>query len=767
MKRRYREIKEKIGALSLLWILVCGALFCAGCGREQEKQEETAGTGRYTEEELELPGTGYTGMYPLEDGGYALYGAGLVVQAVEEDGTLRENHYTLWRNAVKGLFRSESSDVHAVSPAGDLVFAYLPAHTAAEYETMSDEELFRGGYLYVDAKGNRRVLKVSGEGFGKTANLEYFAFAPDGALYASDDTGKVYSVDTESGDLAFLFQAGGTVTEMGFLGNRLIGLDGERAWLYDRGEGKLLEQNELLDEFVSSHQAGAKPVILCPGEEENILYLGCRSGLYRYVWEGSVIEQIADGQFLTFGNSYYTPQSMQYLGDGRFRVFFNQNRLVECYYDETLPAEMEKTLTIYSLKEDSRIRYAAQIFQKSHPEALVKVETGAEGDNAVSGEDALKSLNTSLLAGEGPDLMVLDGMDIEQYAKKGVLMPLDDILEPYLEQELLYENIVDGMRMTETDQVYAVPMTVMLPAWEGEQAFFEGEDSLEALVEGARAAREKHQEGALLWIRDEKDLMSQLIFTSLPAWTDENGSLDQEKLRKFFEAAKELWDLNASGMTEEDWETLAEVYSAAEGYTDENLRLLMGSIWGVTDEKHIWVMLGMIRDVGRYESVWLNEWNTSKYEIKSGVENWTCGFYLGQAPRVFVGQSIVGICQKAREPELAQEFFELLLSDEIMNKWWMKPGLPVSRAALAYALDVNNLEWYQYLGLEETVESRAVTWPPEEQRQKLQDMMASYQSGTSLEEIVQEVGIQVLKETLSPEEGAAEVAKRMAIEMEE
>ena len=90
-----------------------------------------------------------------------------------------------------------------------------------------------------------------------------------------------------------------------------------------------------------------------------------------------------------------------------------------------------------------------------------------DGDNALSREDALKNLNTRLLAGEAPDVIMLDEMDIEQYAEKGVLRELDGILQLYLEDGILYQNIVEGMRMTQKDKIYCVPTMIYLPLWLG------------------------------------------------------------------------------------------------------------------------------------------------------------------------------------------------------------------------------------------------------------------------------------------------------------
>lgn len=196
------------------------------------------------------------------------------------------------------------------------------------------------------------------------------------------------------------------------------------------------------------------------GGNTQVLYIACRTGLYRYIWGGSVIEQIADGQMTALGDTQRSPRALQVLDNGEFRVMFSGNYMVEMYYDETLPARPSKELTVYSLEEIGWIRYAGQLFQKEHPDVLVRYETGMDGDNAVGREDALKNLNTRLLAGDVPDVIVMDQMDIEQYADKGVLRELDGILQPYLDEGILYRNIVEGMRMTEKNKIYSVPMMV-------------------------------------------------------------------------------------------------------------------------------------------------------------------------------------------------------------------------------------------------------------------------------------------------------------------
>lgn len=759
MKRKGKKVYScyvRIYAVVLAVLAVC---FYTGCGKEEE--EKDSAMGRYAERELELPGAGYSEAYLLEDGGCVLGGEKKDVQILSAEGT---------EKTVNGLWRSNTNInaeiVRALSPAGGMLLAYFPVLSSREYEKLPDEELLEYAYLYIDELGNKHALAPSGEGYAAGTNLEFFAFAPDGKLYASDGGGAVFCMDTESGALRFLFQADSKITEFGFMGNVLIALDTSRAWLYDLDKMALQNANEVLDEFVASHQVKGKSIVLCSGgEEEEILYLGCQTGLYQYVWDGALIEQIADGQLLSFGNSYYTPSAMQALEGGTFRVFFTPGRLVELYYDDTLPSSPDQTLNVYSLEEDARIRYAAQLFQKNHPEVLVKYETGMDGDNAVSREDALKNLNTRLLAGEVPDILVLDGMDIEQYAQKGVLKSLDTLLEPYLEEKLLYENIAEGMRMTDEEHIYALPLTVQIPTWLGERSYMEGESSLEDIVAAYEQARADHPQGALLPVRGEEDFVKKMIFTSLPVWTDEDGSLVQEKLTEFFTALKSIWELNDQGMTEDEWNLLRKYYAKEKGW--DMVYPELGDLdW---DNDRIWIDMARIRDVGLLNILVNTDiviYN-GDYGLGKTIDVWF-GSLNGQAQNIFWAQSIIGICEKAKEPELAEEFYELLLSYELMNKWWMKQGFPINRAAMKWALDPENNEFEQYKGIQDRDKEH---WITEEVQQQFLNMIEAastfYQPGTVLEELAADTGIRVCKGDLTPEQGAAEVASRMAIEMEE
>ena len=765
-------MKKKVRVLLFIMVCVMCAAF-SGCGGSQE---EEIPMGRYADREVKLPPGTFDYMHPCPDGSYYLYGLDTELTYVDAQGGSKAKDRGWEKNA----------NIHVkyevgVADNGAAVFAYAPRF-------WNDEELearWLSGdicylYFYVDEKGEKHALEPHGEGYQKGTNLNTFAFSPEGELYAASDHA-VYRVNVETGEVESLFATEKQVKSMVFTGDVMLAADDGKAYFYDRAEGKLLDGNGALDVFLSSHSTGGLVMALGDRENEQILYMGCRTGLYRYIWGGSVIEQIADGQMTALGDTQRSPRALQVLDNGAFRVMFSGNYMVEMYYDETLPARPAKELTVYSLEENGWIRYAGQLFQKEHPDVLVRYETGMDGDNAVSREDALRNLNTRLLAGDVPDVIVMDQMDIEQYADKGVLRELDGILQPYLDDGILYQNIVEGMRMTEKNKIYSVPMMVYLPLWLGEKMYLDGEDSLEDIVAGMEKARQKHPEGAILYTLYPKDVLLQTMPVCLPAWTGEDGSLDVEKLTAYYQAVRRMWEIDCAGFDDagrEAWQK-----NNMEWYAPEDMDMAdIGFNFQYAAQQNFgetWLQLGflMTPQVGM-TGIHVTKANmAADWQEKELEDAVAYDAYTGQADNVYWARTIVGLCEQGKEPELAEAYMNLLLSDPMMRKWWLdKPrnrsGLTIRKDSLGDILDIDNIEFGQTMGFKDpTGVNHPNFWPTEEEKQWLYQMMEDasccYRPGTMLEECAMEVGVRVLEGELTPEEGAKEVERKMAIAMEE
>ncbi len=677
---------------------------------------------------------------------------------MEENGNIKEIVPALKR---KNAINSEIS--RAISAVGELFLSYYPIYTENQAKNMKEEDWFVQEYMYIDENGKKQNLKLYGDGFDTYENLEYFAFVKDGSLYACDSNGSVFEVDLNESSLDYLFQADETITEFCLYKNMLLAVSADQVWIYDLQKNELLQNSEILNEFIRSHQMSSKSIVLCSDAEQGIIYIGCHSGIYQYIWDGSVIEQIVDGQYLSFGDASLTPVMLQVTGEKEFRVFFDADYFAEIYFDENLATVPEEVLTIYSLNENERIRYAARLFQKRNSNVYVRYDTALHGDNAVSKEDALKNLNTELLADEGPDILILDGMDILQYMKKGVLKSLDEVIDPYTEEDALYTNIVEAMRITADKKIYALPLTFYIPIWESDRRYLGDAKNLEDIAEGIALAREEHPGFPILWSCNEEQLLDKFIFTSFPAWTKEDGEIDVEALEEFFVLIKDIWDSHIVGISEEEIELLAHEDSQSKG---TNRMLTSLGVYSSLGSERIWADFGYIRSVEDYMFTCLDVSNINKYGTKDMDAMF--GPYQGQAKNVFWGNSIAAICESTKNETLATEFFELLLSEEMMDQWWLENGFPIRKDSLVNSLDIRNNQYEQYIGVADRDE---ITWVTEENQQILLHMIEQlevfYQPGSALEKVVKETGVLICKGEISPQQGAQEVLRRMKIQMEE
>lgn len=85
-------------------------------------------------------------------------------------------------------------------------------------------------------------------------------------------------------------------------------------------------------------------------------------------------------------------------------------------------------LKIYSLKENSMIRSSLAFFRREHTDISINYTVGYTGEDGFSVSDAIRKLNTEIMADEGPDIIVLDNLPVEEYISKGVLEPVTDIV---------------------------------------------------------------------------------------------------------------------------------------------------------------------------------------------------------------------------------------------------------------------------------------------------------------------------------------------------
>ena len=178
------------------------------------------------------------------------------------------------------------------------------------------------------------------------------------------------------------------------------------------------------------------------GEQGDVIYFACSGGLYRHVLGGTAVEQIVDGNLSSMGDPKMFLAGLAVLPDNEFAVLYTNGKMYRYTYDPDVPTVPEEQVSVYSLNENYAIRQAVSLFQKQHPETYVRYEVGLNTGSGMTSEDAIKNLNTRIMSGSGPDLLVLDGLPRRSYEEKGVLMELSEIAAGMSGEEELFSNLV-------------------------------------------------------------------------------------------------------------------------------------------------------------------------------------------------------------------------------------------------------------------------------------------------------------------------------------
>lgn len=801
---------KKTAVNKTLALFLSAALLFAGCGKtggEQESVGDMAGDGdktmgRYVEEEIgrpeEMERNG--GIVRLADGTLQIFDFNQGPFVSQDEGKTWTKKYDDWSGMVgEGYFMNAAA---AKDGSLFLVYSTYDAVSSEEGEEASQEEVSDAErseqpdteptetedtevqveesdmftidchYMFVSPEGETReiMLPFDMDNYELITNCWY---TPDGRLLASQG-GAIYEINQEDGSLTVLFETDGDADTACFSDTQMVAFTNTKAYRFDLVKGELLEQDEELDKFISGlTNNGEKGVYWTSGnysflvamDKDNTLYLACQDGLYQCT-AGESPKQLLQGTLCSMGDPSNGKYGMLVEDGPVFLVLFSSG-LSRFTYDETMPATPDKELKVYSLKKDQTLQQAVSAYQKAHQDVFVKYEVGMSGENGLTAEDAIKALNTEIMAGNGPDVIMLDGLPIESYLAKGMLADLSENLKAVEEKEEFFDNIT---RVYEEDgKIYAIPTRFRIPLLMGNEEFVSNIQDLSSLSAVMEEMREKNPEGSILSAYTPEILLKMLAIASEPTWSKEDGNLQEETVKEFLTQAKKIYDNEISGISDSEKE---EFLNSVRGSDDSS---------GTAEETALdisWSILNFLTKsqaqlaIGASQQVSLDFTNViSVPRVKPEVVYKPLSL---QAENVFQAESIVGVSAKAAEPEMAREFVEMLLSYNVMSM--QQEPYPVNAASFdsLFDTDMEGDGAFGSMGISKddgSVATLDLYWPNEEEQKGLEQMVRSlktpYLPGSPIEQAILEAGVSVLEGNMSVDEGVAQIKQKIQLYLSE
>lgn len=409
------------------------------------------------------------------------------------------------------------------------------------------------------------------------------------------------------------------------------------------------ENEKVLRDFLNGSEGGAGDLtnIILPGVSDHALYFVNESGVYRYQTEGTIVEKIFNGSYGQMSNPAVFLTMGAALDKDNLYLSDTEGKIIRYVYDPDAAASPEKSLSVYALYDDRAVRQAISVFQTRNPDVLVEFEAGITGENAVTRTDALKTLNTSIMAGDGPDILLLDGMPIESYMEKGLLEDMTDVVEKVDQSDGLFKNVISCYQ--KKDEYLVVPTHFTVPVLMADYGFLSQTQSLGDLAdELEKYDRDNPDAGPFMGNIDSSNLLLILMPASSSAWVSQDGALNGEELEQFFTDAKRIQDTRQSGESSEYPAEETEFFNQASFMTSSEF---MATESGLTDSG---MYLANVRN------------GMDLCALVSRIKMVPDGGYEaapGQSEENYIPMSPIGISAKSTKKELAKEFCSFLLED--------------------------------------------------------------------------------------------------------
>lgn len=671
----------------MLAFLLCGTVtlgLLAGCSAKEEKKADKGDKketkGGYVEEEMEGPWTeeeSYLGSFLNEKKKLEIYTQAVegteqkVYSYVHQGGSDWEKQEEAWAEEKLAdgtypvyLLQGEDKNVYlmtsgeadeaeaAASAEGELMLPpqpwYLYRHTG-EGETQEvpveclDMEYQKqsGGFFpyYLGVTQNGDIALV---GAGSSNIVLY-----DGKTGKEKDTFSSHEIVTN--DDGMISIQGNTILT--------LGQDQKTLFSYDAVSGK-----EISKVKIESMELGMGCLAAC---EDGTYYLATEKGISVYKEKGSIGEQIYDGSRGNMGETVNSLVMKNFLaGENRdfYGMYVNYQTGVfsvcHYYYNAAVSTKTEKTLSVYGLYESRMTQAVVRAFEKKHPEVDVDYQYAMKQEEEGNPEDYLDALNTSLLNQKGPDVLLLDDLPVDSYIEKGILEDLTDFTEKKVKEKTLLKGITEGVK--KDGKNYEIPACFRLPVLYGTEEAMARLDSLDSVKEFL----EEQPKGKIIGAASYSQMAYLLFALNYEELRLEDGSFSKEKIQEVLELSKQLVDNNPSEKMETAWSTnfMGRILSGNSMSAFSGIGML--ELYEETDIAGVTDLYGL-----------------TEISLLCDILEKQQGLSVKNPHNFYQPVNRMGINSSSKEKELAIEFVETMLSDEIQQQDFVE-GLPVCTESL-------------------------------------------------------------------------------------
>ena len=752
MKRKIWRKLINTAAFAMATVMLVNTTGCAESGKFQIKSQSSteegngeSAKGRYIETEVKMPERcGSPKVNTFDDGSVAFIDIKNGILCSKK--SIEENDWERKEISKLQELIEQNQDIQVAVPSkeGKVFVAYN------NWEEADESDDYPVHYLLIDTDGTTKELS-----FADISKMEHAVFADEETLYVGDYNGSVMRYNISTGSCEKIMDTETQyIAEFQIFKDKLFVVDDEKAYSYDLSTNTMDEEDSVLNEFIAKSTSDGEQAYCMDAENPESIYLMSRNGIYHHKIGGSVMEKLVDGLMTNLSDLSVSPTSICEK-NGIIYIFFDDGKAYSYQYDEMASAEMENQIEVYALEDSKTVRQAISAFRKSNPDTFVKFEIGVDSDSGIQKSDAITAINTKLLAGEGPDVMILDGLPMEKYQEKGILDDMSDIVDAVSGKESYFEGI---LRAYEKDgKICAIPAKAKIPMVIGDKDMTNLVNGTESLADvSEKILSEKQIYATAVGLYTPEEALKLAYFGSSNSWKTADGKVKEEKIKEILETAKTIYEDDQKNLTEDQKKE------------HENLEKEMET-YGITTEQ-LWGNVGkqMRNVVGKYQYIGIG--NLESMSDVSEVfsvphEHTNVGYckYNGDDENMFVPENVIGICSSSDDKELASAFVKEMLGKDV-QKIDIEEGFPISKDAyqdFTVDPDPDGIIGMGFTGADGQDVDLTIDWPSDTELTQLENWLDTASVPQNLDEDVKEILIENGKAAVSGEKDVDSCAKEI------
>ena len=560
-------------------------------------------------------------------------------------------------------------------------------------------EILDNKYAIIDSNKNIKDLQLDYlNEKNEDGYLEYGNFLFEENIIAMSKENKVLVINKDNGKIESDFNVKGQhISNGAILDDSLVVVIDSTIRKYDLETGKDLgDIKTLKDENLAN-----EIVYMAQGESKGILQYITENGLYKYDEKKDKVSEIIDSSLCSINDNSRRLTALVEIKNNEYIGLYDTYSdtgtivasLVRYRYDES-KKESPKNITIYGLYNTATVESSIAKYKNDHPELNIKFKVGIDSERDITVSDAIKTLNAEIVAGKGPDILILDGLPVDEYIEEDLLEDISDIIDEYSDNEEIIESIKDTY--TSKDKIYQFPMYFDIPMIVGEKDVIKDINDLSSLVNSL----EKVDKGTITTNGYAVINMITLVEEMQKDKLINKKGIDKEELKKYFENSKKVYDIcKVAEDGDEDIEDSIDEYY---------LQILLSRYFDITDYLIVDsynLNINLLTGVDSFAEV---------YSLQSIKEDISYKFL--EDNDVFIPNTIIGINSNSKNKDEAKKIAKALFSKQCQaESLVLVGGFPTNRLLLeklkAESKDGNEESW----GMGDEQIEYKVKWPSKEE----------------------------------------------------